>query len=69
MDEAVKKGFGHGEQARNEKVKVLFPEHALFEMKRRQIERELVEVEGRFFAVTAYKTSRIDKYWQTENRE
>ena len=88
-------------------MKAIFSEHALFEMKRRRIEKELVEevvgnphqeissrknkiilqsrylnnlenkemllrVIGRktgreFLVITAYSTSKIDKYWQEEN--
>ena len=87
-------------------MKVVFSEHAVFEMKRRGIEKESVKevVErpqqeipsrnnkiilqskylnsqqnkemllrvigrktgGEFFIITAYKTSRIEKYWQKE---
>ena len=90
-------------------MKAVFSEHALFEMKRREIEKESVKevVErpqqeipsrnnkiilqskylnsqqnkemllrvigrrtgGEFFIITAYKTSRIEKYWQKEIME
>jgi len=40
---------------------VVISEHAQFEMVRRQISEERY---GTIFVVTAYKTSKVEKYWK-----
>ena len=96
------------EEMRPHKMKVIFSEHAKFEIARRKIaartvgrmlehpQQEIVAAEGKtviqgkyrdrhlgkemllriigrrtkegFFVITAYKTSRIGKYWKSEDR-